>query len=195
MTSKDYFDNSLLKSISLYDDEKAYRKLFEEYYSPLCVFAKRYIYEKEIREDIVEDVFTVLWEKRKDLYIESSLKNYLMTSVKNLCLNSIRKSNNKLEYNDSLLNNEDSFVENTDELYTLNELHEMLNNALSKLPEEYRLAFEMSFDKNLSVPEIANKLGISVRTLERYRNKATELLKNDLKEYLPLIISIYVKFN
>lgn len=187
-------DSILIEAISINDDEQSYRILFERYYAPLCVFAKRYILAKEIREDIVEEVFTNLWEKRKHISISSSTRNYLITSVRNVSLNYIRKENYKIEYDNKINQNENSFVENTDELYTLKELEELLDKALMKLPKEYRLAFEMSYNKDMSMDEIAKYIGVSVRTAERYKNKATEILKNELKDYLPLITLLLYRF-
>ena len=81
----------LLWSISVNDDEAAYRSLFEHYYAALCLFAKRYIEDRDVREDIVQDVFFNIWEKRKSIATNISARNYLVTCVKNLSLNYLRK--------------------------------------------------------------------------------------------------------
>ncbi|MFG6400614.1 MAG: sigma-70 family RNA polymerase sigma factor, partial [Parabacteroides distasonis] len=80
------------------------------------------------------------------------------------------------------------YAESSEELYTWEELQTLLRQALDKLPENYRLAFEKNRFENKSYGEIAEEMQISIRTVERYKNKATELLKTELKDYLPLFI-------
>ena len=75
-----------------------------------------------------------------------------------------------------------------EDIYTLNELEALLEQTLSKLPPEYRLAFELSRIEQKSMDEIAEIMGVSVRTVERYRDKALDILKKELKDYLPLLL-------
>ncbi len=180
-------EDQLLQAI-IEDNKIAYEELFEQFYAPLCVYAKRYVEDRDSREDIVEEVFATIWEKRKSILITSSTKGYLITCVKNQCLNFLRKENNHLSYCEHVREEHLSFVENTEELFTLNELEAMLKIALDKLPPEYRIALEMSYNKNISLNEIAEKIGVSTRTVERYRDKATELLRKELKDYLPIAL-------
>ena len=70
----------------------------------------------------------------------------------------------------------------------LNELETLLEQTLAKLPTEYRIAFEMSRMEGKSMDEIAETMGVSVRTVERYRNKALDILKKELKDYLPFLL-------
>ncbi|MDR0394163.1 MAG: RNA polymerase sigma-70 factor [Tannerella sp.] len=161
--------------------------MFEHYYANLCVYAKRFIPDLATREDIVQDVFCSIWINRKKIDCSVPLTNYLMTSVKNHCLNYLRK-NSKYEIGEkSELERIPLYAENDEELFFLHELEEMFAKTLAGLPEEYRIAFEMSKMKNKSTGEIAETLGVSVRTVERYRNKAIEILKTELKDYYPLI--------
>lgn len=178
----------LLWSISANDDKEAFRSLFDYYYIPLCMYAKRYIEDKSEREDIVQDVFSSVWEKRKSVEIHISAKNYLITSVKNHCINYLRKQGYLHEYQNKIIEKAPVYADNMEELYNLQELQELLEKALKKIPEEYRIAFTMSRMEGKSSAEIAEVMGISVRTVERYRNRAVEILKDDLKDYLPLII-------
>lgn len=179
--------NHLLWRISD-DDESAYRSLFEQYYPPLCIFAKRYIEDKATREDIVQDVFSYIWEKRKSIAPNISARNYLITCVKNLCLNNLRKQEYLQNYQNEFIENAPVYSNGEEDIYTLKELQELLTQTLEKLPIEYRVAFEMSRLEQKSMDEIAKTMGVSIRTVERYRNKALEILKNELKDYLPLLL-------
>lgn len=178
----------LLWSISANDDEVAYRCLFEHYYAALCLFAKRYIEDRDVREDIVQDVFFNIWEKRKSISADISARNYLVTCVKNLCLNHLRKQDYMQDYQKQLIDNPPIYSNGEEDLYMLNELEALLEQALAKLPPEYRMAFEMSRMEQRSMDEIAEAMGVSVRTVERYRNKAVEILKRELKDFLLLLL-------
>ena len=166
-------------------DKIAFKEMFEFYYPGLCMYANRFLEDLHVCEDIAQDVFCSVWLNRKNLDSTLSIKSYLLTSVRNHCLNHLQRKKDNTKIGDV----ENLFVtEDTDELILLHELEQKLADALSKLPTEYQIAFEMSRMENKSVEEIAEKLNVSTRTVERYRNKALELLKKDLKDYLPLIL-------
>ena len=83
--------DSLFWRIAIKDDEIAFRTLFFQFFSPLCVFAHRYIDRWETCEDIVQETFFKIWKNRKNIEINTSSRNFLITSVKNTCVN--RKQN------------------------------------------------------------------------------------------------------
>ena len=179
----------MLRSITLHDDEVAFRYLFEHYYPSLCLFAKRFIDDRETREDIVQEVFFRLWDKRKQISVTSSAQNYLLTSVRNLCLNYLRRQEVQQPFEESLFDQPDD--EEGDRLIQLRELEEQLSQALAQLPPEYRLAFELNRMEGKSLEEVAQRMGVSTRTVERYRDKAIALLQTELKEYLPLFLLLF----
>lgn len=190
-TSQILNPDELLWKIAINDDKEAYRALFDLFYPGLCLYAKRYVDERAVAEDLVQDVFVTLWEIRKKIKIESSVRNYLVVSVKNQCLNYLKREGYKHSYIETCLSN------NTDpsdynEFYLLTELQKLLDEALAKLPETYRLIFEMSRLENKSNTEIAEKLNIPLRTVERYKAKAIDILKKDLKDYLPLLLYFHL---
>lgn len=184
--------DNLLWNISMNDDKLAFRSLFDYFYAPLCLFAKQFVDDKAVREDIVQDVFFMLWNKRKQIEVNTSAKNYLIASVKNHSLNYLRKQGYRQEYQGLLNENTPVYSENIDEIYNLQELQELLAKTLEKLPEEYRVAFIMSRIEDKNTTEIAELMGVSVRTVERYRNRATEILRNELKDFLPASILAFL---
>lgn len=171
------------------DDEKAFSKLFELFYPPLSVYAKRYIEEQAIREDLVQDVFAALWEDRKKLSITTSVRNYLAVSVRNHCLNHLRREGLTRQYQESMLTENNG--SDDEDIYLLTELYELLEKALSKLPATYRIVFEMHRMEGKDYNEIAETLHISVRTAKRYKSQVIEILKKELKDYLPLLALVY----
>ena len=179
----------MLRSITLHDDEVAFRYLFEHYYPSLCLFAKRFIDDRETREDIVQEVFFRLWDKRKQITVMSSAQNYLLTSVRNLCLNYLRRQETQQSFEKSLFDQPED--EEGDRLIQLRELEELLAQTLALMPPEYRLAFELNRMEGKSLEEVAQQMGVSTRTVERYRDKAIALLQTELKEYLPLFLLLF----
>lgn len=174
------------------DDEKAFEKLFSLFYSALAVYARRYIEEQAIREDIVQDVFVTLWENRKRLTITTSIRSYLTLAVRNHCLNYLKKEGINRQYQE-LDSAEESMNEH--DVYLLSELYDLLEKALNKLPETYRLVFEMHRFDGKNYDEIARELQISVRTAKRYKSQVIELLKDELKDYLPLYSLLFSILN
>lgn len=171
------------------DDEKAFQKLFELFYPALCMYAKKYIEERNTREDIVQDVFVYLWEDRKKLSIASSVRNYLMVSVRNRCFNYLHKEGIMRQYQESI--SSDYAEPQDEEMYLLSELYDLLDKTLAKLPETYRLVFEMHRMQGKDYNEIAETLNISVRTAKRYKSQVIDILQKELKDYLPLIVLMY----
>lgn len=182
----------LFWKIAQQDDEVAFRTLFFQFFSPLCVFAHRYIDNWESCEDIVQDNFLKIWKNRKNLTINTSFRNFLITSVKNSCLDLLRKQETEQKWQSQKAENE-SFYYATDEIYATVELEQMLNNALAKLPDNTRLIFEENRFAGKTYTEIAVIHNISVKTVEAQMTKALKHLRIELKDYLPFIIILLIK--
>ena len=169
-------------------DRNAYKQLFIKYYSPLCEYASQYISDDD-SEELVQELMLFLWETRENLVIETSLKSYLFISTKHRCLNAIRKN----QYHERIHNQiyekiKDQFED--PDYYFVNELTENIQKAIENLPETYRETFAMSrFGEKTNV-QIAEKLGISVKTVEYRISQALKILRFKLKDYLPLLINI-----
>ncbi|MDR2680392.1 MAG: RNA polymerase sigma-70 factor [Tannerella sp.] len=171
------------------NDRTAFKEMFECYYAALCVYARRFVKYADVSEDIVQDVFCAVWTNRQHMDYRIPAKNYLTAAVRNHCLNYLRDQ--RPEAFDDLSHPENiPHTENLDSVWMLAELERLLADALAKLPPEYRMAFEMSRLEDRPVGEIAKVMGVSVRTVERYRNRAVEILKTELKDYLPFVIFI-----
>lgn len=175
----------LFKRIAFNDDKKAFEELFHEFYPALCIFAQRYISSRESCEDIVQDTFYQIWTKRKEIVITSSFRNFLITSVKNNCIDTLRKQHirekhaNRFEWNES--------TETPYEIYSLSELEEIITNALNKLPDNIQKAFRFSRFEEMTYSQIAVEMGLSQKTIESYISKALEQLRESLHDYIPLI--------
>ena len=180
-------DNNLITLLQQWD-RNAYKQLFIKYYSPLCEYASQYISDDD-SEELVQELMLFLWETRENLVIETSLKSYLFISTKHRCLNAIRKN----QYHERIHNQiyekiKDQFED--PDYYFVNELTENIQKAIENLPETYRETFAMSrFGEKTNV-QIAEELGISVKTVEYRISQALKILRFKLKDYLPLLINI-----
>lgn len=176
--------NILLEKIGN-DDIKAYNKLYNLFFAPLCVFARRYLNDMETIEDCVQEVFLNIWKNRKDISIELSIRSYLLSSTKNKCLSIIEKNKSKLTYEQYILNTYDEY--SVEDLYSVEELKEMIEEGINKLPEKLKKVFCMNRFEHLTYKEIAEELNISVKTVELYMHKSLVMMTSHLKDYLPVL--------
>lgn len=178
--------DQLFRRIAWKDDEEAFQKLFFDFFPSLCVFAHRYVENWESCEDIVQDTFFKIWKNRKKLEINTSGRNFLLTSVRNSCVDYLRRK--ELEKSWQQESQERMALFASYELYSTIELEEMLNTALARLPEKIRIVFEKNRFEGMTYNEIASEQDISVKTVEAYMTKALKQLRIELKDYLPLIL-------
>lgn len=166
--------------------EYAFDFFFHYYYPGLCVYAQNLISlpEEEAR-DIVQDVFVKFWNDREKLDIRVSIRSYLFASVKNKCFDVVRKKNRNIKVQE--ISDEHNFTDESFDTYILSELEALFNNSLNKLPERCREIFELSRLHGLKNREIAAKLNLSEKTVENQVTKALHILKEELKDYLPLL--------
>lgn len=176
-------------SFSGRNKEQAFKELYEEYYAPFCLYAKRFIEDKETREDIVSDVFTSIWGKIDtfDLQSDTAL-GYIKMCVRNSCLNFLKHQECEWNYAENIQKKTPVYETEPDSVYTLDELYKMLYETLNKLPENYRIVFMKSFFEGKTHVEIAEEMNLSVKSINRYKQKTMELLRNELKDYMPLLM-------
>ena len=172
--------------------EQIFKQLYEEYYAPFCLYAKRFIDDKDTREDIVSDVFTSIWDKLGtesfDLQSDTAL-GYIKMCVKNNCLNYLKHQEYEWNYAEIIQKKAPIYETEADSVYTLDELYRMLY----KLPENYRTVFVKSFFEGKTHAEIAEEMNLSVKSINRYKQKTMELLRNELKDYLPLFLLLFFR--
>lgn len=184
--------DELMKDVLENNSHRAFRQLFETFYPALCVFGKRYIESDEVVEDIIQEIFVMLWENRSKINIRTSVKNYLMTMTRNSCLNYLQHEKIVKEYVlEKEIENAEA-VNECDELLLLAELKKLFDDTLNALPVEYRKVFIMSRVHDRNYREIAEEMGISVKTVGRYKDKVDKILAESLKDYVTAIIFFYI---
>lgn len=182
------------------DDVDAYEVLFKEYYRFLCSYAFGLTKERHIAEEIVEDFFVNLWKNRQKINITTSVRAYFVSSIHNRCINYLQREKPKFKsYQDisSFIDREDIAG---DQLMTLqapsiliNEFENILAKAIEKLPQNCKEIFLLSRYNDLSYEEIAEKLNISVNTVKTQMKIALRKLREDLKDYLTILLLFMLK--
>jgi RNA polymerase sigma-70 factor (family 1) len=159
-----------------------FEALFKQYYAPLVVYACKYLPEKDVAREIVQDFFVKLYEKRSTLTIDTSLKSYLYRSVYNACMNYInqRSIQEKHIRNIDLERNDEENLEN--EINSV-ELQNRIFNLIESLPPKCRKIFKMNRLEGMKNEEIAVSLHLSKRTVETQISKALKILRNKLSDY------------
>mgnify|MGYP003574954400 CR=1 FL=1 len=175
------------RKMSLMLDISGFEALFQVNYQALCASSYRIVQDRDIAEDIVQDVFYRLWEKRDSLVITSSLKAYLFQSTINQSLNYIKKYKNALKREDLYGSETMDDINDVEQAMALKEVNQRVEAAVKALPEACRMVFVLSRYDQLSYKEIASKLDISVKTVEGQMSKALKHLRSWLLTGIILI--------
>jgi RNA polymerase sigma-70 factor (ECF subfamily) len=166
--------------------------IFHYYYSGLCAFCEKMVNNQAAAEDIVQNLFVTLWLKNQQLEINTSLKSYLFTAVRNRSLDylkQVKRKNKKLASMSAM----DTLPENLSTLwFAESELREIINKSLEKLPPRCREIFILSRFEGMKNQEIASRLGLSQRTVELQIYHALKKMRIELKNYLPLSIFFFL---
>ena len=182
-------DQTLIEGISK-GDNGAYEEMFLKYYSPLVVFAYRMVDDEDTARELVQDVFVSFYEKQVGLTIHTSLKATLYQSVRNRCLNHIKREKLLRSHHENIFlvfMDSDSYFETSVET---SELQQRLYTIIQELPEKCREVFEMSRFEGVPNQEIADKLDISKRTVETQISKALKYLRENLTDYFTTFIIV-----
>lgn len=180
-------DQQQLKSLKE-GDITVFEMFFRAYYQPLCNYAYTFVQDRDEAEEIVQSTFLSFWEKRENIEIRVSPKSYLYTMVRNACLNAIKHEKIKQRHAGEELAVAERSYESVSQRVITTELEDHIQRAIEQLPEQCRLIFKLSRFEDLKYSEIASQLNISIKTVENQMGKALKIMRERLKEYLPLII-------
>jgi len=173
-------------------DKEAFRFFFDKYYSELCNFVNLYIHNSAASEEIVQDIFVYVWEKRDKIKIESSVKSYLLRASKNKSINYIRDNRIKLDIHQRLIFSDSKNADRPDKVMDANQLREVIENTINDLPNRCREVYLLGKDKNLSYKEISAEMGISVKTVEAQMGIALKKLREKLQPYYDEIFILFL---
>jgi RNA polymerase sigma-70 factor (ECF subfamily) len=160
-------------------DTNAFRLLYDGFHHDLYKFAQNVVKSQALAEDIVQDTFIKVWDKRAQLAPELSIKSYLFTICRNLCLDTLQKAATQEPLRSEIIDNYEATIEDND-LDLQNEA--LLHRAIASLPAQRRLVFEKAKFENLSYDQIAAELGISKGTVSDHLVKAMRAVRDYLKK-------------
>ncbi|MGD0754963.1 MAG: RNA polymerase sigma-70 factor [Bacteroidales bacterium] len=165
-------------------DPDSFSDIFSAYYKDLVFFAYSFTRELSSAEDIVQDTFVKLWEDHEKLIVTVSLKSILLKTIQNKCIDWHRHRRIVSNSSTYIIDNSPLYEYDTDNYVLRSEMEGIIEKAVENLPEKFKEAFEMNRFEGLKYQEIANKLNVSVRTIEVRISKALELLRKSLIDFL-----------
>ena len=156
--------------------------MFQKYYNPLCNFAASIVNDNKVAQDVVQEVFTKIWDKKDELNIKVNEKSYLFQAVKNRSIEVLRKqkldvSINKIDY-DRIYNNSKAIDEQAQKFM----LKEFLYKSIKQLPPKCQEVFILNKINGLTYQEISEEKSISVKTVENHIGKAYRKLREIMSE-------------
>lgn len=165
-------------------DQQAFEELFRKFFPPLMAFSRRILSDEDDAREVVHQVFINLWEKRFDIDLSKSLKSYIFTSVNNRSLNVIR---DRKKFSSEEIPEEVGEWDVSAEIEAM-ELEDRIRKVIDDLPERCREIFQLNRFDGLTYSEIAKQLNISVKTVENQMSKALRILREQLAEYLTILL-------
>ena len=174
-------------------DERAFEQVFKQHYKPLHAYAFTLLKDDAAAEEMVQNVFCKLWERQDGLHITGSIAAYLYRAVHNESLNYLKHQKVRTEHSLRVSYHMDGRGESATRTVRMKELEEKLRTALNELPEGCRTVFQLSRFEELKYSQIAEVLGISIKTVENQMGKALKLLRTQLAEFLTLAF-IFLNF-
>ena len=186
-TAQVFGDEAMIRTVIKSNPEKGYELLFRKYHKTLCSHAVRYVYSKEIAEDIVSDIFVNLWRKRLFEHITTSYRDYLFQALRNTVYNYLKSEFAKKNESVSSFTSEfDIFQENNtpQKMLLFDELNKKIEQSVGGFSPQCQKVFLLSRFEGKKNREIASELNIKIKTVEAHMMKALSLLKAAMADYL-----------
>ncbi len=167
-------------------NDQSFEMVFRTFYSEMVGFAMRYVIDQDVGEEIVQETFANIWAKIDETEVRTNVRSYLFGAVRHACLNYLKHEKVVLrhaEHTKHVVESTFSF-----DFAELSELESQIHQAFEKLPPKCREVFELSRFEGLKYQEIAERLDLSVKTVERHMGKALSIFREELGEYLPIFL-------
>jgi RNA polymerase sigma-70 factor, ECF subfamily len=177
------------------DDQMAFQQLFEKYAERIYYFSMRYIKNKEEAEEIAQEVFVRVWLRRHDLKEELSFCSYIFMIAKNALIDTIRRKQKETIFQDNIKPNTELYSSSSNDSMEYKELSTLIDKSISELPLKRKQIYQLSRDEGLTYKQIAEKLNISIKTVETHMRLALQQLKKSVNENYELIIIGIIAIN
>jgi RNA polymerase sigma-70 factor (family 1) len=176
-------------------EEAGFNHYFHLYYKPLLHFAFSILHRQELAEDVTEESFIKLWSKKENIISESAIKPYLYASVRNACIDVLRKERHINTYKKHIQKAPVSFAEDdTQKIITSEAMHQVYL-AVQNLPSKYKQIFNMLWVQGKEVKDISLELNLPLSTVKSQKARALELLKKQLPHLGILLLFFSLHMN
>ncbi len=175
-------------------DENAYQEIYRRYWYRLYVVAKRKVQTDEDAEEIVQDIFVDLWERRTQERIEH-LNKFLYGAVKYKVLNYIRSRMTRQEYHYNTIQIADTNDSHTEEVLALTDLRQAISAGIAMLPPKTQEIFRLNRLEGLSSKEISTQLGIPERTIEYHITQSLRTMRVYLRDFMLAGLLLFYTFS
>lgn len=172
----------------------AFTELYDRHWKSLFIYAKSILKDADEASDVVQDIFTTLWNRGSHLHINTGLRGYLLTAVRNNALRIISKTTRADEYAAELAQSFTEEANHTDESWNFRELCTILDNAVDNLPSTMRAVYIKSKHHELSHQSIAQELGITEQSSRTLLNRALNSLRTKLTTLLLSLAMVFCHF-
>jgi RNA polymerase sigma-70 factor (ECF subfamily) len=169
-------------------NEAEFEQVFKTHYKALHSYACTILKDEMAAEEIVQQIFLKIWERKQQLSIQSSIRAYLYRAVYNDCLNVLKHEKVKKAYQTYTTHFMKNETDHASTKILLGDLEDKFRKAMNELPEQCRTIFQMSRFEELNYQQIADKLGLSIKTIENQMGKALKLMRLKLVDFLPLLL-------
>lgn len=172
--------------------EKVFEWVFKTHFKSLHAYAYAFLKDDELAEEVVQNIFCRVWEKREQLKTDGSIKAYLYRAVHNESLNYIKHQKVKANFETYYSGQMEEQNEHASDKVMTGELESRIRQAMLELPQQCRIIFQMSRFEALKYQQIADQMGLSVKTIENQMGKALKLMRLKLAEFLTLMFFIWI---
>lgn len=182
------FDSEVLLSGLRHGDERAFRILFEEFYTALCLFATRFLGDSEAAADVVQEAFLKYWDRHGDFDNYYKIKSFLYVVVRRACLNLLRDKHVNVEVTEGIAIDSEEFFQTQ---VMEEEAYRVFYRTIEHLPLQMRTVIYYAL-KGLKNSEIAQRMGVSENAVHAYKKEAYKRLKDSMKDYYYLFEFLFL---
>jgi RNA polymerase sigma-70 factor (family 1) len=182
-----YEERELIKRL-IENDDAAFEKLYYHYVDRIYGFAYHYLKDNIEAEEVIQEVFTKIWENRHKINPDLSFNGYLLTTVKNTIFNENRKKVYHRAYISDVIQHLQSQKKDLEEEITYNDLMGLINKTIESMPPKRQEIFRLCRIEGLSYKDVSNSLGIACKTVEAHMRLAIRDLKSVMSPILDKIL-------
>ena len=191
-----HFSESLIFKKVRAGDLPAFRQLYHVYFQRLYLFSQKFV-DSEMAKDVVQDCFYNFWINREKIEITTSVSAYLFTVIKNRCYKLLKEEQRKTVYEQNfglkLKQEELQYFINSEKSIFEFDVKDRIGNVMKHLPVKCAEVFVESRFNGLSNKDIADKFNISVKAVEKQITKALKLFREEFKDIIPVIFSLFIQ--